>query len=697
MTIGPSSSPRGSATRAATYVDSAGRQLTLGERLGAGGEGAVHAVVGHPALAAKIYHQPPDAEQLDKLQAMVARRSDALDVVSAWPHSLLLDARRRACGILIPRIADALQLHELYGTTNRRQNFPEAKWHHLVLAARNVAAAFECMHQAGIVVGDVNQGNLLVDREMCVRFIDCDSFQIESDGKMFPCPVGTPHFTPPELQAKSLREEARTPQQDRFGMAVLMFHLLFVGRHPFAGRFYGAGELTIEKAIAERRFAFSKDRTETLVEPPPASMLLSDVTPGAAALFEAAFRGEPEARPSARAWAEELENLIRQRKPCTLDQAHIYYGALKECPWCRIEDEGGPSFFVLGGSVTSVAPDRLERLEDKLRRLKLPVFPDLAPTQLKLPGLLGPKRPPQAPRVTMADAASWTMALGAAACLAGAVSGWSYLAGAGLVAASAAYLLAGKQPRSLRTRLDELVARFEKQQVQLYRRAQAIAAQHEQRRASFENSVDQLKQEYDNYRNAGTQLHDVLAIYRTMQKNRFLATHLIAKNVRRIPGMSPSLAVRMASYGIESALDVDPIRLLGLPMINEERLLELQTWRDEIERQFVYTPEHGVKLDGRTMANEATVKRFKSSLARRILMAVRQLESVVRGGGEQLTADLRDFDAAAEQVRETAGQVRDFQSNRRPLERAINRSVAVILSVAASAAALGALSYWVGH
>jgi DNA-binding helix-hairpin-helix protein with protein kinase domain len=91
--------------------------------------------------------------------------------------------------------------------------------------------------------------------------------------------VGTPHFTPPELQAKRLRDEPRTPEQDRFGMAVLMFHLLFVGRHPFAGRFYGTHELTIERAIAERRFAFSANRTETLVEPPPASLLLGDVPP----------------------------------------------------------------------------------------------------------------------------------------------------------------------------------------------------------------------------------------------------------------------------------------------------------------------------------------------------------------------------------------------------------------------------------
>jgi DNA-binding helix-hairpin-helix protein with protein kinase domain len=684
-------------TQPKTYVDARGQQVKLAAQIGSGGEGAVFAVEGHPALAAKIYHKPLDAEHVEKLSAMAARSSDALDVVSAWPHSLLLDGRRQASGILLPKISNALQLHELYGTSNRRQNYPEARWHHLVLAARNIAAAFECMHQSGIVVGDVNQGNLLVDREMCVRFIDCDSFQIAANDKLYPCPVGTPHFTPPELQAKKLRDAARTPEQDRFGMAVLIFHMLFVGRHPFAGRFYGAGEMTIERAISEGRFAFSKDRSETLMEPPPASLTLADITPGAAALFEAAFRGAPEARPTARQWAEELENIIRTRKPCTFDQAHIYNAQLKECPWCRIEDEGGPAFFVLGGSVTNVASERLDHLEEKLRKLKLPVFPDLAPTQLKRPNALAPKKPPKAPKFTLADVAAWVMVLGAAACLAGAVSGWSYIAGIALLAASAGYLLLGKQPKARRGRVDELTAGFEKLQVKLYHRGQGVAFNHEQRRQSFENNVDQLKQEYDNYRNAGTQIHDVLAIYRTMQKSRFLSTHLIQKNVRKIPGMSPSLAARLASYGIESALDVDPLRLLGLPMIDEERMLELKTWRDDVERQFVYTPEHGMNLDKKSLANEATIKRFKTSLARRILMAVRQLESVCTAGREQLAAELRDFDKAADHVRGVASDARDFQSGRRPLERTINRSAAVILGVAVGAATLGALFYWMNH
>ena len=55
----------------------------------------------------------------------------------------------------------------------------------------------------------------------------------------------------------------RTPTHTAYGLAVLLFHLLFMGRHPFAGRFHGVGEMPIEKAIAESRFAYARETRRT--------------------------------------------------------------------------------------------------------------------------------------------------------------------------------------------------------------------------------------------------------------------------------------------------------------------------------------------------------------------------------------------------------------------------------------------------
>ena len=125
---------------------------------------------------------------------------------------------------------------------------------------------------------------------------------------------------------------------------MLIFHLLFVGRHPFAGRFRGAGDLSIEKAIAERRFAFSKNRSETLVDPPPASLLAGRP---AARARQSVRSGVPRPEPTIptpapnRDWVQELEALMKRREAARSIAMHVYYSQLDECPWCRIEDAAG--------------------------------------------------------------------------------------------------------------------------------------------------------------------------------------------------------------------------------------------------------------------------------------------------------------------------------------------------------------------
>ncbi len=400
MTTRPSSSPR-SSTRPKTLFDAISQPIDLGDELGRGGEGSVFEVQGNPSLVAKVYHKTPLAEDhVAKLRPMSAVWSANLEKISAWPRTILFDPiQRKPCGLLMSKMEGARPLHELYGTTARRRHFPDVGWHHLVLAARNAAAAFNTLHAVGIVVGDVNQGNLLVDEKMCVRMIDCDSFQIVREGKIFNCPVGSPHFTPPELQGQRLRDVVRTVNHDRFGLATLIFHLLFVGRHPFAGRFRGQGDLSIEKAIAESRFAFSPNKAETQVDPPPASLLLDDLPQGLANLFEAAFRPKVmrgNFRPSPEQWIQELELLIKRRKACNIDPMHVFAPEAGRCPWCWIEDIGGPSFFVPSDVPSTVTSLRQARLDETVSNLPEVEFPALPPERIALPTL--PKLKPVKPR-----------------------------------------------------------------------------------------------------------------------------------------------------------------------------------------------------------------------------------------------------------------------------------------------------------
>ena len=52
-----------------------------------------------------------------------------------------------------------------------------------------------------------------------------------------------------------------------------------MGRHPFAGRYLGKGEMPIGRAIAESRFAYSHDACRTQMTPPPYTPPMEAVGP----------------------------------------------------------------------------------------------------------------------------------------------------------------------------------------------------------------------------------------------------------------------------------------------------------------------------------------------------------------------------------------------------------------------------------
>ncbi|MCB1658726.1 MAG: hypothetical protein KDI39_10915, partial [Pseudomonadales bacterium] len=264
--------------------------LTLSKQLGAGGEGTVYALPNNPDAVAKVYHQPPKVRKQAKLTAMALGCDAELEKIALWPKELVYDAHQQVLGFLMPRLpASSLAIHHLYNPSQRKKDFPQADYAFLVHAARNLAAAFEVLHRHGHCIGDVNQGNVVIAPDATVKLIDCDSFQIQTEQSVFVCEVGVAHFTPPELHGQPFDQVTKTPAHDNFGLAILIFHLLMMGRHPFAGVYLGEGEMTIEKAITEFRYAYSQQSHQTHMRPPPKAPSIDWLPQDIKQLFEEAF------------------------------------------------------------------------------------------------------------------------------------------------------------------------------------------------------------------------------------------------------------------------------------------------------------------------------------------------------------------------------------------------------------------------
>ena len=60
----------------------------------------------------------------------------------------------------------------------------------------------------------------------------------------------------PRGMKNSLRQEMKR-KADAFGLAIAIFQLLTMGRNPFVGS-YSEGDTTIQRNIAEFRFAYSR-------------------------------------------------------------------------------------------------------------------------------------------------------------------------------------------------------------------------------------------------------------------------------------------------------------------------------------------------------------------------------------------------------------------------------------------------------
>ena len=113
-----------------------------------------------------------------------------------------------------------------------KDKFPNWRRKQLVDLCISILEIVEKLHKSNIIIGDINANNILVADYNKVYFIDCDSFQIGP----YPCPVGTPYFTPREIQGKKYSEFLRTKEHDMFAITTLFFMILFLGKPPYSAK-----------------------------------------------------------------------------------------------------------------------------------------------------------------------------------------------------------------------------------------------------------------------------------------------------------------------------------------------------------------------------------------------------------------------------------------------------------------------------
>jgi len=605
-------------------INSTGSVVYLDSELGRGGEGSVYSVKSNSNIVAKLYHQPITNEKQEKIKTMVNLKSDALLTFTTWPTDTLRNVNGHIVGFLMPKLTGK-EIHKLYGPKTRLLEFPNATYSFLVHTATNLARAFASVHESGHVIGDINHGNFYVTDQATVKLLDCDSFQISTTNRLFKCEVGIPMYQPPELQSiSSFRDITRTQNHDNFGLALFLFLLLFMGRHPFAGRYLGSGEMPIEKAIKEYRFAYSSSAPSMMMHPPPGTAHMGTIPFPISGLFERAFSKESsrdDARPKPEEWIKELEALSSRLRKCNHKEGHLFSDVNRGCPWCDLEQKTG---VVLFHAVIGTATTRLNNTFD-LQRVWLQisgVTPPGAAKQMPNPASISVDPDPQLVENYRKSKVRKKLAaippiIGFAIFLL-IPEAWIVIIPVVAIITSAIYRSDVSQlNQGWETSRREAQQRWE----QITQRWLKEASDEQFRQKKFQ--LEQCKKDYEGLEQRRAEKLRLLKIDRhRMQLQAHLQRHRLES--ANIDGIGPSRKATLEAFGIETALDVKANAILQVPGFGPTYTRKLMDWKNTIEKKFVFNP------------NQEIPQSEIANVDREILSQRKKLEQELLSGSGQL-------------------------------------------------------------
>jgi len=566
--------------------------------LGIGGEGKVYRVAnqGQKGIIAKIYNRLPDRERQEKLKAMISICNPALMDVCAWPIATLVDTNSgEICGFTMNEVVESEPLHHYYSPSWRKQNQPNASWDNLLQLSANLTAVFSVVHDLGLVVGDVNPNSLRVRKNGRVVLIDSDSFQLSHNGSLFKCRVGVPSFTPPELLSSNQSFDLikRSINHDLFGLSLLIFHVLFMGRHPFAGVFNGPGDTPIESHIREFRYAYAVDHKQRGLLPPPLSISPRLVASSEVAeVFENDFTqiGAVKGRTSSKRWFEVISKQRQRLARCKSNTNHVYDSSVGNCIWCALERKG-LSFFEsrmpatssnnTSGSFTRFKPVDLlptKTEEAAWRRISaVSAEKNVIPT-IKLSTIQPRYGLTEAERVFILRRSRLRLST----CL---LAVMLLLIGQTAIIALIAILLIagfGYSPKLIRERIARYKAELAQVEADITRlktswNSLADASKQTNIISTAQtawSTIQSLKDQFDK------EIASKLDILRKQHKDSYLRSWLIAD--AGISGIGPGRSSTLASYGIESAADISAERLYGISGFGPVLTSSLLAWKTRL-------------------------------------------------------------------------------------------------------------------
>ena len=224
-----------------------GIKIRLGKQVNnPGGEGTIYLT--NTPFVAKIYHADHNKVRTKaKIELMLRKRIDCEGI--CYPVAMLFNQDRQFVGYLMPK-ADGNDLGRMFPRESQMKYFPDWNRRDLVRMCVCILEKIKYLHDRNIIIGDINLQNIMVKSPEEIYLVDTDSYQVEG----FPCPVGKPEFTAPELQDRERYGYLRTKGNESFAIATLLFMIMLMGQKPYTQK----GGVGVRKNIKNMEFPYGK-------------------------------------------------------------------------------------------------------------------------------------------------------------------------------------------------------------------------------------------------------------------------------------------------------------------------------------------------------------------------------------------------------------------------------------------------------
>ncbi len=227
-------------------IDGQHREFTLTRLIASGGEGSIYDLDDGRHVV-KIYkYEKLSRIKYEKIRLLLGKSLRCEGI--CFPVAMAYNTENEFVGYVMEKAHGKELQRSVFIPPLFRKTFPGWSKVETVRLCVTILRKLKYLHDRNIILGDINPNNILVVSPEEVYFVDTDSYQIEG----FPCPVGTINFTAPEIQKKPFNEFLRTPGQERFAVATLLFMIMLPGKPPYSLR---GGEDQIEN-ILRGEFAY---------------------------------------------------------------------------------------------------------------------------------------------------------------------------------------------------------------------------------------------------------------------------------------------------------------------------------------------------------------------------------------------------------------------------------------------------------